>query len=137
MNGRRHVVLIVGLIVGAIMVGMAFSGDPSYEGKDLRQWSAQLVATTRSDSPFFHSTVASEEAVHAIQSIGPKAIPFALRKLAYRKSELHSRVFASFRKMGVRIEQPKEEFFVRSEGVNIFYLLGESAKDAVPALIRL
>ena len=119
------------------MVGMGFSGDPIYEGKDLHQWSAQFVATTRSDSPLFHSAAAREGAVHAIQSIGPKAIPFALRKLAYQKSELHSRVSASLRKMGIRIEQPKEEFFVRSEGVNIFYLLGDSAKDAVPALIRL
>jgi len=111
------------------------SKSPNYDGKKLYEWSDQLVAATRSNSPY--SQVAREQAVRAIKSIGPKAIPFALDKIQFKRSNLRQQANSILKRLGFRIQKPPPELFVREEGITIFYLIEDSGNSAVPDLLIL
>jgi HEAT repeat protein len=128
--GVSAVVLVSGL---ACFLASRGSRQPVYEGKTLALW-------LRTYSPSSQSQRNSPEwkkADDAVRQLGTNCIPVLLRMLRARDSQLKRRLISLVREQRlIKID------FVAAEEVNVeasraFIVLANTAKDAVPALMKM
>ena len=75
-NGRRNGLIVLALIAASVAGYLSWPREPVFEGRTLSDWLEEVIAS-------HHERPSAEagEAVSAVRSIGPSAVPHLLRWL--------------------------------------------------------
>ncbi|HKI69978.1 MAG TPA: hypothetical protein VKA67_10345, partial [Verrucomicrobiae bacterium] len=124
--------LTVSLIAGCLGVGLSAcvqqNSEPLVNGKPLSFWLRQYNSTSVSGGEP-EKTALNEQAVSAVRSIGTNAIPTLLKLIRTTNSHQQS--------LRNHYPQPVHLSEANIEGINGFFILGEAASNAVPALVEI
>jgi HEAT repeat protein len=133
---RTRISLFVGLlfIIAALILAVARSREPVYNGKKLSEWLQILTPDPEKAS----NPKDREEAEFAIRQIGTNALPVLLKMLHSKENSFKSRL-----KDTLEYDQeivdirflPRDWNYVRA--VNALFVLGPSAKPTIPELNRM
>lgn len=134
-HGRNAKAVAAWIVGGSLIVLLlwvvARDREPRWHGKRLSDWAAQYGTNHWA----FRSTGADLEAEKAIRDIGTNAIPFLLKQLSARESEilrkLRTHLPAQWAKASILRDRSTEVRRTAAYGVAA---LGRNAAEAVPAL---
>lgn len=141
MRKRFHILLVVLLVavVGGLGWQVLRQREPVYQGKPLSYWLGGFEPYPRvyrgnQSSP---DTATFSEATNAVSQIGSNAIPTLLRLLQVKDPPWKRKVFALLDKQKLlKIDHAPAQVW-NNRAMSAFKLLGNGAKDAVPALIEM
>ena len=132
-------ILLVGLGVCFLLIASHGPSEPAFEGKSLSFWLRQYGSTMLADSiPRRAPNMAARnnQAVAAVRAIGTNAIPFLLRMLRAKDSAVCLQVLRLARTLHIKV--PYRPAYERNrDGRDGFAILGDAARDAVPALAEI
>ena len=145
MKGRRLVAIVVAVcLLGWLVIHLARTREPSYEGRTLTEWLAtgEKGEWLEPSSPHAYGFV--EKSCAPIQAIGKKGIPtlLGLLKAHDSKTKAHDpkprRFFVSLHdRQTLDHLQSLPDWFKQEMGVRGFTILGKDGISAVPELIKL
>ena len=121
------VLLAIGL--GFLIHALTADKEPVYQGKRLSAW------LNDSYEPSYLNTQLDPAAVKAVQAIGTNALPYLLKMIKTRDSQLKLRLVIKLQ-WYVRIHIPTH-LRDRQKAMFGFQALGEAAKPAYPAVVKL
>jgi HEAT repeat protein len=137
MNRRRIIMIsITVLLLSGITFHYHSTRAPIHDGKTFTQWLEEYAATQQDRSDGIINKARSQKASQAIRSFGTNGIPTLLKLLAAKDSSGIQSFTALLTKWGMRSSDSpaKHKWMMAVEG---FEVLGETAKSAAPALMRL
>jgi hypothetical protein len=131
--------IVLVAIAGAIAWQILRTREPSYQGRSLGSWLTAYYPVTQKTSATERARKAEEmrKAHEAVRQIGTDALPTLLRMLQVRDSALKVKFMnLAQRQHLIRIRYVPAEF-LNNAAASGFPVLGQRAKNAVPALIEL
>jgi HEAT repeats len=143
---KRTAISIVAAAVAAAAIGFWLfyslsSREPDYRGKRLTAWMEECRANTLLYNP--HPELA-QEAEAAVRRIGTNGLPIYVELIKTRESALKAELlkvlpitWARRLHVSALAEYRREIEWRRAWGASCLVALGEEAKPAVPALVRL
>ncbi len=136
--GKRRRMLVAALVlavVGGLASAMLFRPEPEpvYQGKRLSEW----LEVFRPVGDAHSNRRERAETTEVVRHLGTNTIPTLLRMLRANDSPLKAKLFALLEKQRfVKIHHIPADELNRS-APPAFYVLGASAKDAVPELLKI
>jgi hypothetical protein len=129
----RLFALSLSLGAGLIIAMIIASKEPRYAGRGLSSWLGDLDYGL---AGFNQTSVPKAE--EAVRQIGSRGVPSLITMMRYRDSTISVRIrkFLAKQKF-IKMKAPLSEEHVRWRGARGVYLLGPSAKAAIPELIDL
>jgi hypothetical protein len=128
--------LLAGAAIIVLLAGNPGAGEPMYEGRTLSRWLQDHVENSSANPPI--GSAGWKEAELALRQIGTNAIPTLLKMLS--ATESHAFVIQAHRlanRMRLTTNQYRYATQRNEEACYAFKILGASASNAVPELIRI
>jgi len=131
------------VILSLLIIGIWDPSEPRYEGRRLSDWARDVVAPEVSDEAFLSiekSAIESrrkhDNAVAAIQHIGVRALPTALKLCQAKDFWFQEKLegWAEARNLDIHLSSAQDR---QIEGATIIEVLGPTAKPIIPDLIKL
>jgi HEAT repeat protein len=124
---------IVVLFLGMLWLPRLLRTEPAYHGKSLTLWLQTYAPSSRSG----RGSPAWTEADDAVRHIGTNGIPVLLRMLRATDSRLELQLVALAKKQHIIKIHFTLAATLNVEASRAFLALGDTAKDAVPALMKI
>jgi hypothetical protein len=134
---RKRFRIGFGLLLLALIGGIAWltlrpkEEEPVYQGHTLSFWLEGFDLTSAPHSPNYSDTS------DAVRHLGTNAIPTLLRMLQTKDAPVTDKLFALAQKQHFITVRHLSADFRRQAAATVFLMLGDEARDAVPALIEL
>lgn len=120
-------------LVGVVVI-LSWDNEPRYGGRSLSQW---LHTPARAPTP--ENFGLSPEAITTIRTMGTNTLPTALRWLSYEPSTLRQEARPLAHHVAQHFWPPflSRDYRLAIDAETVFYVLGPSAKPAIPQLARM
>ncbi len=128
-GSAKSILSFITVICSVVGLALFTSRDPECQGYKLSDW-LQIGY----GAGMTHGETDREDADQAVRQIGAKAIPYLVRELGVKYSELHWNLYQLARKQSfiqVSFRYPDER---RSRAIGGFQALGKTAAPALPKL---
>jgi HEAT repeat protein len=128
---RLRITLGIGLLALASILIFVRPGNPLYKGKRLNHWFALSLA----------SVAERKQGTEAVRALGPKAVPFLVRRLSSEATLVERLWQRLWPKLPPSVQKhfspPQRRLMIQLEAIRLLGEVGSPSRVAVPDLIRL